>query len=57
MPEPKPDEDVTDYVNRCVPVRQQEHPEESKERSVAACYGMFRQYHARKVRKKGKEKK
>jgi len=50
MPTPRNREDITDYVARCVPVRRKEHPEESRERSVAACYGMYRQH------KKGKKK-
>jgi len=51
MPTPKKGEDVASYVSRCVPIRRKEHPEESRERSVAACYGMYRQH-----KKKGKKK-
>ena len=52
MPTPKENESRQAYVSRCIPVRRREHPEEKQEeRSIAACYGMYRQH------KKGKGKK
>ena len=42
MPKRKKGEPLKKYVNRCVPIRRKEHPEESPKRSVAACYGMGR---------------
>jgi len=49
MPKRTKNEPLKKYVSRCVPVRRGEHPEESQERSVAACYGM-----GRKTKKKKK---
>lgn len=42
MPERRPKEKLRDYVSRCIMARRHEHPEESQERSVAACYSMGR---------------
>ena len=53
MPGIKKGESQSHYVSRCIPIRKQEHPEESQKRSVAACYGMYRQKKkARGIRKK-----
>jgi len=51
VPERKKGEPLKKYVNRCVPVRRKEHPGESADRSVAACYGMGK---TKKKKKKNK---
>jgi hypothetical protein len=56
MPTPRRGESQRDYVSRCVPIRQHEHPEESRERSVAACYGMFKQHRKKGTRYESKKK-
>jgi hypothetical protein len=42
MPERQKNEKLSDYVGRCIMARRHEHPEESHERSVAACFSMGR---------------
>jgi hypothetical protein len=54
MPKRKKGESLKDYVSRCIPIRQREHPEESQDRSVAACYGMGRKGGKKKQQKKKK---
>lgn len=43
MPKPKPGESQKDYVSRCIPIRQKEHPGEDVKQSAAVCYSMYRQ--------------
>jgi hypothetical protein len=45
MPKLKPGESQKDYVRRCIPVRQHEHPEEDVKQSAAVCYSMYKQAH------------
>lgn len=56
MPRRRANESLKSYVGRCVPIRRKEHPEESHERSVAACYGMGRKKGSGKSMKEGKTK-
>lgn len=42
MPERKQGEPMVDYVNRCIPIRQKEHPDEDVKQSAAICYSMGR---------------
>lgn len=42
MPVRKKSEKLRDYVQRCMPIRRKEHPEESQKRSLAVCYSMGR---------------
>jgi hypothetical protein len=40
MPERQKREKLSEYMQRCIMVRRKEHPEESHEKSVAACINM-----------------
>ncbi len=44
MPTRARGEKLSDYVGRCIMARRKEHPEESQEQSVAACYSMGRKW-------------
>lgn len=43
MPTPKPEEKLSEYLQRCIPERQHEHPDEDNDQSVAICASMYRQ--------------
>ncbi len=53
MPYPKKGEKKSDYVSRCVKIRQNEHPDEDNDQSVAICNSMWDQA---KKKKKTSEK-
>jgi hypothetical protein len=44
MPERSKGEKLEDYVSRCIMARRHEHPEEPRDKSVAACYAMGREW-------------
>ena len=44
MPTPKSDEKLSAYLQRCIPERQHEHPEEDNDQSVAICASMFKEH-------------
>jgi len=48
MPAPRSGESEQDFVNRCVPVRQKEHPDEGQDQSVAICHSVYREAHGKK---------
>lgn len=44
MPEREKGEKLSSYVGRCISARRKEHPGESHEQSIAACYSMGRSW-------------
>ena len=49
MPQVKQGEKLSDYLQRCIPTRQHEHPEEDNDQSVAICASVYKE--ARKGKK------
>lgn len=52
MPTPLPNETQSEYISRCIKVRQREHPNESVSQSVAICESMWKSYQKKKKRRK-----
>ncbi len=51
MPSPKAGEAENDFMHRCVPVRQHEHPEEPQKQSVRICGEMYRDWQKQRGRR------
>ena len=49
MPAPGKGESQKDYVSRCIPARQGEHPDEDPKQSAAVCNSMYREAHKAKA--------
>jgi len=45
MPEVKKGEDRSAYVQRCIPIRRKEHPDEPRKQSIRVCFEMWRKRH------------
>jgi len=49
MPTPSKGESQKDFVSRCIPIRQKEHPDEDPKQSAAVCNSMYREAHKAKA--------
>jgi hypothetical protein len=56
MPTPGKKETQKDFVSRCIPIRQKEHPGEDPKQSSAICNSIFRKEKGYGVQPKGKKK-
>lgn len=48
MPKPSKDETEKDFVSRCIPIRQHEHPKEKVNQSARVCHEVYRKHKGRK---------
>lgn len=44
MPDIKPGEKLTAYLQRCIPERQHERPDEDNDQSVAICASVYKEH-------------
>ena len=51
MPSPTRGETENEFIHRCVPVRQHEHPEEPQKQSVRICGEMYRDWQKERGRR------
>jgi len=45
MPVPSPKETKEHFMQRCIPMRHSEHPDEDNKQSVAVCFSIWREHH------------
>ena len=51
MPTPRPDEDKSSFISRCIPFVSKENPNRPNEQNVAVCYSIWER-HIKKAEEK-----